>query len=51
MKVESVDIMVQLGNDPKYDKVKPVIGQALKMMAKVPDFDQRIRAKNGYSLF
>lgn len=50
MKPESADILIDLARDARYDKIRPVIGQALKMMQKIPEFDQRIRAKNGLDL-
>ena len=50
LRVESVDVMVNIARDPKFDKVKPVIGQALKMMSKVPEMDQRIRSTNATDL-
>lgn len=50
MKIESVDILISIARDAKYDKIKPVIGQALKMMSKVSEFDSRIRMKNGNDL-
>jgi hypothetical protein len=50
LRVESIDVMVNIARDPKFDKVKPVIGQALKMMSKVPEMDQRIRSTNATDL-
>ena len=43
MRVESVDVLVDLARDGRYDKIKPVIQQALKMMSKSSEFDGRIR--------
>ena len=39
LKVDTVDTMITLARDPKYEKIKPVLGQALKMMTKIPDLD------------
>ena len=50
MRVEAVDILVDLARDPRYDKIRPVIGQALKMMQRVPEMDNKIRAKNAMDL-
>ena len=50
LKVDSVDTLVALARDPKFDKIKAVIGQALKLMSKVPELDQRIRLRNGLDL-
>lgn len=43
MRVESIDVLVDLARDGRYDKIKPVIQQALKMMSKSSEFDGRIR--------
>ena len=45
-----MDILVDLGRDQRFDKVRPVIGQALKMMTKVPELDNRIRLSNAVDL-
>jgi hypothetical protein len=50
LKPDSVDVLVDLARDPKFDKVKPVMGQALKMMQKVPEMDQRIKLRNATDL-
>jgi hypothetical protein len=50
LKPESVDTLIQIARDPKFEKIKPVIGQALKMMSKVAEHDSRIRLKNGTDL-
>ena len=50
MKPESVDILVDLARDARYDKIKPVLAQALKMMQKVPEFENRLRSKNAFDL-
>jgi hypothetical protein len=50
LRPDSVDVLIDLARDPKFEKVRPVIGQALKMMSKVPEMDQRIRLRNGTDL-
>jgi hypothetical protein len=50
LRPESVDILIDLARDPKFDKVRPVIGQALKMMCKVPEMDQRVRVRGALDL-
>lgn len=45
LKPEAVDVIVDLARDPRFDKVKPVLGQGLKMMQKVPELDQRIKLR------
>ena len=50
LRPESIDIMVDLARDPRYDKIRPVISQALKLMQRVPEFDARLRARNAGDL-
>ena len=50
MQVESVDLLVELARDSKFEKVKGIIGQALKMMMRVPEMENRIRTRNAYDL-
>ena len=50
MRVDSVDILVDLARDARYDKIRPVIAHALKLMQKVPQFDQRIKQKGAMDL-
>jgi len=50
MRPECVDVLVDLARDARYDKIKPVIGQALKMMSKLPEFEQKIRARGAQDL-
>ena len=45
LRPDAVDVLVDLARDPKFEKVKPVLGQALKMMQKVPEMDQRIKLR------
>lgn len=39
MRGDSADILVDLARDPRYDKIRPVLSQALKLMQKLPQFD------------
>ena len=39
LKADAVDVLVQLARDPKLEKVKSILSQALKMMQKVPELD------------
>jgi len=50
MRADSVDAMIDLARDPRFDKIKTVITQALKLMQRVPQFDQKIRAKGALDL-
>ena len=50
MRPESIDILINLARDARFDKVRPVIGQSLKLMQKIPEFEQRIRVLNGTDL-
>lgn len=50
LKVDTVDTLITLARDAKYEKIKPVLGQALKMMTKIPELDQRIKQRNGTDL-
>ncbi len=45
LRADSVDIMIDIARDPKFEKVKLAIGQALKSMSKVPEMDQRIKLR------
>ena len=50
MRPEAVDIMIDIARDPRFDKVKVAIGQALKSMSKVPELDQRIKLRGAADL-
>ena len=50
MKIESVDVMINIARDPRFEKVKTVFGHALKMMSKVPEYESRIKSKGGSDL-
>ena len=50
LRPDSVDLLVEIARDPKFDKVKLVIGQALKSMSRVPEMDQRIKLRNATDL-
>ncbi len=50
LRPDSVDLLVEIAREPKFDKVKLVIGQALKSMSKVPEMDQRIKLRNATDL-
>ena len=45
LRPDSVDIMIDIARDPRFEKVKLAIGQALKSMSKVPEMDQRIKLR------
>ena len=50
LRTDSVDVLVSLARDPKFDKVRTVIGQALKLMTRVSELDNRIKMKNATDL-
>lgn len=50
MRPDSVDIMVDLARDSRFEKVRSIIGGALKMMQKIPEMDQRIKLRNAMDL-
>ena len=39
LRPESVDVITDIARDARFEKMRPVIGQALKMMSKVPEMD------------
>jgi hypothetical protein len=50
LKPEAVDIIVELARDVKFEKIKPALGNTLKMMSKIPELDQRIKLRNATDL-
>jgi hypothetical protein len=45
LRPDAVDVVIELARDPRFEKVKPTLSQALKMMQKVPEMDQRIKLR------
>ena len=45
LRPDAVDVVVELARDQRFEKLKPVLGQTLKMMQKVPEMDQRIKVR------
>ena len=43
LSIESIDLLVNLGRNPKYEKSLPVLMNTLKMIARVPEMDKRIK--------
>ncbi len=45
LKPEAVDVLIDIARDPRFDKVKLTLSQALKALSKVPELDQRIKLR------
>mmetsp|Transcript_42095 Transcript_42095/g.40352 ORF Transcript_42095/g.40352 Transcript_42095/m.40352 type:complete len:125 (-) Transcript_42095:25-399(-) len=47
---ESVDVLIEIARDNRFDKAKQIVTQALKSLAKIDTFNARIRQRGGADL-
>ena len=45
LRVEAVDVLIDIARHPRFDKVKLTLSQTLKALSKVPELDQRIKLR------
>lgn len=50
IRTDGIDVLIEVARDQRYERIKPLVGQTLKAMSLVAEFEARIRARNATDL-